>query len=113
MVAYRVGLVFSRLRVVRAAMVDVMTKPLPWHDTPACVGCGEARRGTEEEVSAARRANVAWRAYERGEVHPDRGCDGCNCALPLDRYRLCSPCVEAENATRQGSLFPDLTVGGS
>jgi hypothetical protein len=75
----------------------------------ACAGCGAARKGTEEEVAAARRANVAWRAYERGEVHPDRGCDGCNRALPLERYRLCLWCVEAENAKLQGRLFPDLT----
>lgn len=70
----------------------------------ACTGCGEARRGTEAEVAQAERAQRAWEAYERGEVWPDRGCERCNSALPLDRFRLCASCVEKDNAERQGIL---------
>lgn len=72
----------------------------------ACAACGHGIVGTTEEVVRAERSSAAFRAYERGEVWPDRGCERCNCALPVDRFRLCASCVEKDNAARQGSLFP-------
>ena len=109
-------------------------RPLPWHDTAtcrrsecggplvvasempnghggprdarvACAACGEGWRGTRVEVVKARRAEAAWRLYEAGLVHPDRGCERCNASLMLERSRLCGPCVEKDVAERQGSLF--------
>lgn len=67
----------------------------------ACSACGEGIVGTAEEVARAERASTAFRAYEREEVHPDRGCSRCNAALPLERFRLCAPCVEKDTSERQ------------
>jgi hypothetical protein len=74
----------------------------------ACSGCGEGRVGTAAEVRQAERAQRAWEMYESGLVHPDRGCEKCNGALTLDRFRLCAPCVAKDNAERQACLFPGV-----
>lgn len=74
-----------------------------------CVACGHGRVGTSDEVARAERSSRAWELYESGEIHQDRGCARCNGPLPLDRSRLCAPCVEKDNAERQASLFSEVT----
>lgn len=71
----------------------------------ACAACGHGVVGTAEEVARAERSAAAFRALERGEVHEDRACAKCGGVLPLERFRLCAPCVERDNAERQGVLF--------
>lgn len=71
----------------------------------ACAACGHGRIGTPEDVAKVERSARAWEMYEAGTIHTDRGCARCNGPLPLDRTRLCAPCVDAENAERQASLF--------
>lgn len=112
-------------------------RPMPWHDTAtcedpecqgpmvpveemangyggpvgsriACSACGEGRVGTEDDVQKTRRAALAWDMHEAGLVHPDRVCARCNGALPLDRVRLCAPCVERDGRERQVNLFPGV-----
>lgn len=112
-------------------------RPLPWHDTatcedPTCLGpmvpagsmpngyggppgtriacaaCGEGCIGSPEDVAKVERAYRAWEMYEAGLIHADRGCSRCNGPLPLDRERLCAPCVSKDNDERQAHLFPGV-----
>lgn len=108
-----------------------MSRPLPWHDTPQCravdVGgrctgrvidvsengggyrcglCGASFHPNAQERAQLERAGAAWSAVLRGEVHEDKACAGCGGALPVAQFRLCSACVEKDNAERQGRLFP-------
>lgn len=111
-------------------------RPLPWHDTalcdrPLCGGpmvpvgppphryvasgariycaaCGKGRRGTQADVAKSVRAALAYRQLEDGLVYPDRGCQRCNSALPLDRDSLCVGCVDLDLDERQASLFPGV-----
>lgn len=71
----------------------------------ACVACGHGRVGTAAEVAQATRADRAWEMHEAGLIHIDRGCARCNGPLPLDRERLCGPCVVQDNNDRQGVLL--------
>lgn len=71
----------------------------------ACCACGVGRIGTPEDVAKAERSYRAYRLYDAGEVHPDRGCARCNGALSLERSRLCERCVDDDNAERQSRLF--------
>lgn len=107
-----------------------MNKPLPWHDTPRCKepGCGgpvvlsceghwAARCGacgtsftpTPEEQAQISRAEAAWDLVLDGKAWESKACAVCEGLLLIDRERICFPCAEAENAKRQGSLFPSLT----
>lgn len=108
----------------------MVSRLLPWHDTPqcravdggkrcagrvidlsengggyACGLCGSPFRPTVQERAQLERAAAAWEAVLRGEVHEDRGCEKCGGALPIERSRLCAACVERDNAERQRSLF--------
>lgn len=112
-------------------------RPMPWHDTAtcedatckgpmvpawdmpnghggprdsriACAACGLGRVGTSEDVEKTSRAHTAYALLDAGKIHGDRGCARCNGALPLDRVRLCSDCVEKDNAERQAVLFPGV-----
>ena len=112
-------------------------RPLPWHDTAtcddatcmgpmvpvrdmangyggppgsriACAACGLGRVGTAEDMAKTERSYRAFLLWDAGKVHPDRGCEICNDALPLDRFRLCESCVVGDNAKRQASLFPEV-----
>jgi hypothetical protein len=91
-------------------MVPVSDMPNGYSGPPgsriACSACGTARVGTPEDVDKTLRAHRAWTLYEAGTIHHDRGCARCNDPLPLDRERLCAPCVEKDNTARQASLFP-------
>lgn len=71
----------------------------------ACSACGEGIRGTNEEVRRCDRADRAHMLLLEAKVHEDRGCARCNGPLLRDRERLCAPCVEADNAERQGVLL--------
>lgn len=114
-----------------------MTRPLPWHDTPACrqraevsasaleqlcggsiidesdngggyccVVCGTSFTPNAAERTQLLKAEAAWNRVLRGEVHETKVCERCGGCLEIDRFRLCAPCVEAENAERQEVLFP-------
>lgn len=72
----------------------------------ACAACGHGRIGSAADVAKTERAARAWEMYEDGTIHADRGCARCNGPLPLDRERLCAPCVAQDVAERQASLFP-------
>jgi hypothetical protein len=73
----------------------------------ACAACGQARAGSPAEVEKVERAYRAFELLESGLIHADRGCERCNGPLTLDRFRLCSGCVEKDNRERQSSLFPE------
>jgi hypothetical protein len=108
----------------------MVTKPMPWHDTPmcraldggkvcggrvidlsengggyACGVCGASFRPNAAERAQLERAEAAWNAVLRGEVHEDKACARCGGVLPVSQFRLCQPCVEKDNAERQGVLF--------
>lgn len=70
-----------------------------------CGACGEKFRPNADERVQIERAETAWEAVLRGEVHEDRGCAKCGGVLPIDRFRLCASCVERDNAERQIPLF--------
>lgn len=72
----------------------------------ACGACGASFRPNAAELVQLRRAEAAWLLVLEGKAHEDRACAGCNGVLLLERFRLCSSCVETENAKLQGSLFP-------
>jgi hypothetical protein len=109
-----------------------MSKPLPWHDTPTCrePGCGGPvvwdhelgvspmcgacgaafRNPTPEERAQIARAEAAWDAVLRGEVHEDKACARCGGVLPIEQSRLCPPCVTADVAERTLRLFPEIAT---
>lgn len=109
-------------------------RPLPWHDTAtcedqtckgpmvpagsmpnghggprgtriACAACGHGRIGNPADVAKTLRAAKAWEMYEDGLIHTDRSCARCNGPLLLERERLCTGCVEKDNAERQAVLL--------
>jgi hypothetical protein len=109
-----------------------VTRPLPWHDTPTCGrrsdnglavcggpilisielagsvcgACGASFVPNVAERAQLLEAETAWNRVLRGEVHEDKACARCGGCLEVERFRLCAACVEAENAERQGVLFP-------
>lgn len=104
----------------------MVTRPLPWHDTPTCktpgcsgpvvshveipdyhhcAACGSEAELTPEETARLLRAEVAWARVRAGEVHETKACARCGGCLPVTQQRLCPPCVEKDNAERQESLF--------
>jgi hypothetical protein len=93
-------------------MVPVEDMPNGYSGPPgsriAYAACGTARVGTPEDVERTRRAARAHDLWLKDLVHPDRGCARCNAALPLDRERLCAPCVAKDNAERQAPLFSEV-----
>lgn len=102
-----------------------MTRPLPWHDTPkcndlvcsgpvvasleysgfGCAACGEEYWPTPAEEAQIARAEAAWDLVEAEKAHEDRACARCNGVLLIERFRLCEPCTDADNAERQERLF--------
>lgn len=98
-------------KTCRGPMVPAGQMPTGYGGPPgtriACAACGHGRIGSPEDVAKTLRAARAWEMYEAGTIHSDRGCLRCNGPLPLDRERLCVPCVEKDNADRQAPLFPE------
>lgn len=70
-----------------------------------CVMCGTSFTPNAAERAQLLKAEAAWNRVLRGEVHETKACERCGGCLEIERFRLCAPCVEAENADRQGSLF--------
>jgi hypothetical protein len=109
--------------------VTSRSRLLPWHDTPrcretrngqACGGpivvclettatrcgaCGAGFNPTVEEREQIRRAEAALDRVLAGEVHEDKACARCGGCLPVEQFRLCHGCVEADNAERHGRLL--------
>jgi hypothetical protein len=94
----------------------------PWQDRPRCSGpivdvsdagsglwacgaCGTSFTPNAAERAQLLRAEAAWGRVLRGEVHETKVCARCGGCLEIERFRLCAPCVEAENAEHQLILF--------
>ena len=98
------------------------TQDGPWQDRPrcngpivalgevgggyACAACGTSFTPNAAERAQLLKAEAAWERVLRGEVHDTKACARCGGCLEVERFRLCAACVEAENAERQGALFP-------
>lgn len=107
-----------------------MSKPLPWHDTPTCRepgcggpivvsfettatfcgACGAHFAPTPSDRARIAKAEAAWDAVLRGEVHEDKACARCGGVLPIEQSRLCPPCVTADATERNLRLFPEVAT---
>jgi hypothetical protein len=71
----------------------------------ACAACGTSFTPNAAERAQLLKAEAAWDRVLRGEVHETKVCGRCGGCLEIEHFRLCAPCVEAENAERQGVLL--------